>query len=65
LQCPSHKCPRNSTVGGRFCVFKKSWTTSMLRLLPREKQELPMQIVMLARGGDASSPEGESDAFVA
>jgi hypothetical protein len=37
----------------------------MLRLLPREKQELPMQIVMLARGGDASSPEGESDAFVA
>jgi len=32
-------------------------------LFPREKQELPMQIVMLARGSDTSSPKGASDAF--
>ena len=47
LQWPSQRCPVNSTPGGSFREAMKSWITSMFRLFPREKQELPMQIVML------------------
>jgi hypothetical protein len=50
LHCPSHRCPLNSTEDGTLCVFKKSWSTSMFRLFPREKQELPKQMAMLAAG---------------